>query len=54
LRTTWHLFSQHDPQTWKNRWFWQLWGWISLPLTLPSLWIAELQFRKLMQEEIRQ
>jgi glycosyltransferase involved in cell wall biosynthesis len=54
LRTTWHLFSQHDPKTWKNRWFWQLWGWVSLPLTLPSLWIAELQFRKLMQEEVRQ
>ena len=51
LRTTWHLFSQHDPKTWKNRWFWQLWGWVSLPLTLPALWRAEFKFRHLMQEE---
>lgn len=45
LRTTWHLVSQHDPLTWKNRWFWQAWGWICLPITLPALWITEIQFR---------
>ena len=50
LRTTWHLFSQHDPQTWKNRWFWQVWGWLSLPLTLPSLWISEFKFRNLLRQ----
>ena len=47
LRTSWHLFSQHDPETWKNRWFWQCWGWLCLPITLPTLWIAEVKFRKI-------
>lgn len=50
LRTTWHLVSQHDPATWKNRWFWQAWGWLSLPITLPALWIAEAQFRKVINQ----
>jgi GT2 family glycosyltransferase len=50
LRTSWHLFSQHDPETWKNRWFWQVWGWLCLPITLPSLWIAEVKFRQGMYQ----
>ena len=51
IRTTWHLFSQHDPKTWKNRWFWQTWGWISLPYTLIILCASEVHFRKLIGEE---
>ena len=49
MRTTWHLFSQHDPNTWKNRWFWQIWGWVSLPLTLPCLISSEPKFRRMAQ-----
>ena len=49
MRTTWHLFSQHDPATWRNRWFWQVWGWLSLPLTLPSLIASEPRFRRMVQ-----
>lgn len=51
LRTTWHLFSQHDPFTWKNRWFWQAWGWLCLPVTLCALCRAEIDFRKLLLGE---
>ena len=51
LRTTWHLFSQHDPKTWRNRWFWQTWGWFSLPLTLPCLWFSEFKYRHLMRQQ---
>lgn len=50
LRTTWHLISQHDPATWKNRWFWQAWGWTCLPYTLFHLCSSEISFRKLMQD----
>ena len=45
-RTTWHLFTQHDATTWKNRWFWQIWGWLSLPMTVPCLCLSEVRFRK--------
>ena len=47
-RTTWHLLTQHDPRTWKNRWFWQIWGWLSLPMTIPCLCLSEVRFRKLI------
>ena len=50
LRTTWHLVSQHDPATWKNRWFWQVWGWICLPYTMVNLCASEIQFRKLARD----
>jgi GT2 family glycosyltransferase len=51
LRTTWHLFSQHDPATWKNRWFWQAWGWICLPVSLSALSLAEFQFHRLLKSK---
>lgn len=52
LRTTWHLVSQHDPATWKNRWFWQIWGWMCLPFTMVNLCAAEIQFRKLARDRL--
>jgi len=45
LRVTWHLFSQHDPGTWRFHWFWTLWGWLSLPVTLPCIWFWECRYR---------
>jgi GT2 family glycosyltransferase len=46
LRTTWHLFSRHDPMRWKSKWFWQTWSWMAFPVLLPYLMVWELRFRR--------
>ena len=51
-RTSSHLISQHDPASWKNRWFWQAWGWLSLPYTLVCLVVSEYLFRKIVRKNI--
>jgi GT2 family glycosyltransferase len=50
LRTTWHLVSRHDPARWKSRWFWEVWGWVTLPLLLPYLVVWDLRFRRMLRE----
>ncbi|MBG29614.1 MAG: hypothetical protein CMI31_06385 [Opitutae bacterium] len=44
-RKTVHLLTQHNPKSWANAWFWQAWGWLTLPLTLPHLWCWEIRYR---------
>jgi GT2 family glycosyltransferase len=44
-RKTIHLLTQHNPKSWANAWFWQTWGWLTLPLTLPHLWCWEIRYR---------
>ena len=45
-RKTVHLFTQHNPRSWFNAWFWQTWGWFTLPLSLPHLWCWEMRYRR--------
>jgi GT2 family glycosyltransferase len=49
LRTTWHLFSKHDPKRWRSQVCDQAWKWITFPVVLPYLIVWELRFRKMLQ-----
>ena len=46
IRKTVHLLTQHNPKSWANAWFWQIWGWLTLPLSLPNLWYWEMRYRR--------
>jgi GT2 family glycosyltransferase len=46
VRKTVHLLTQHNSKSWANAWFWQAWGWLTLPLTLPHLWSWEMRYRR--------
>lgn len=48
LRDSWQVFSKFDAQSWKSRFFWQLWNIITFPLVLPYLLYWEWKFRKLL------
>ena len=45
-RKTVHLLTQPNSKSWVNAWFWQAWGWLTLPLTLPHLWYWEMRYRR--------
>jgi GT2 family glycosyltransferase len=49
LRTTWHLFSRHDPRWWRTRLFFQAFSWVTLPVMLPYFALWELRFRRMLR-----
>jgi GT2 family glycosyltransferase len=46
LRTTYHLFSRPDAATWRTRFFFDIWKWITFPIMLPYLVKWEFAFRR--------
>jgi hypothetical protein len=50
MRTTWHLFSRHDPANWRRRWFWQAWRWLTFPLFAPYVVFWHLRFRRMLEK----
>lgn len=50
VRTTWHLFSKHDPHAWRTRWFWQAWRWLTFPFLAPYLVFWQFRFRRMLHE----
>lgn len=54
LRTTWHLFSRHDPSRWRTRWFLQAWRWIMFPFVTVHHIIWDFRFRHLLASRIEE
>lgn len=44
VRKTVHLLTKHNPKSWANAWFWQIWGWFTLPISLPYLCYWEMRY----------
>ncbi len=49
IRTTWHIFSKHDRERWRQQLFNQSCKWISFPFLLPYLLMWELRFRRMLK-----
>lgn len=46
MRTSWHLVSRFEPDSWRTRLFYQLWKWITFPVVLPYLVYWQFRFGK--------
>lgn len=52
MRSTWHVFSKHDPKRWRTQAFDLFWQWLTFPFLLPYLMVWELRFRKQLKNRI--
>ncbi len=52
LRSTWHIFSKHDPRRWRTQLFDLARQWLTFPFVLPYLIVWELRFRKQLRNRI--
>jgi len=50
LRTTFHLFSRHNPATWRHNWFGNAaWVFLLSPLVIPHSLYWEMRYRQLIR-----